>query len=36
MKTTIIEDISGDELNWLIENIDEMFSEQDENENNTR
>jgi len=35
MKRLISEDITAEKLNWLIECIDEMFSDQDENENDT-
>ena len=35
MKKLISEDITPEKLNWLIECIDEMFSDQDENENDT-
>jgi hypothetical protein len=29
------EDLNGERLRWIIERIDEMFSEMDENENET-
>jgi hypothetical protein len=32
MKMMISEDLSRERLNWLIEHIDEMFSDLDENE----
>jgi hypothetical protein len=35
MKMMLSEDITRDRLNWLIEHVDEMFSDIDENENET-
>jgi hypothetical protein len=35
MKMMLSEDLSRERLNWLIEHVDEMFSEMDENENET-
>lgn len=35
MKMMISEDINRDRLTWVIEQFDEMFSELDENENET-
>jgi len=32
MKMMLSEDLSKERLNWLIEHIDEMFSDLDENE----
>jgi hypothetical protein len=29
------EDLTSDRLNWIIEHVNEMFSDQDENENET-
>ena len=31
----INEDIDDDKLHWVVENVDEMFSDVDENENGT-
>jgi hypothetical protein len=35
MKKLVSEDISQEHLSWLIECVDEMFSDLDENENDT-
>ncbi len=35
MKKLDSEDITGEHLSWVIECIDEMFSDLDENENDT-
>jgi hypothetical protein len=35
MKKLISEDITQEKLSWLIEFVDEMFSNLDENENDT-
>jgi hypothetical protein len=35
MKMMLSEDLNRERLNWLIEHVDEMFSEMDENENET-
>lgn len=35
MKMMLSEDLSKERLNWFIEHIDEMFSDLDENENET-
>jgi hypothetical protein len=34
-KRLVCEDITPEKLNWLIEYVEEMFSDQDENENDT-
>lgn len=35
MKKMAFEDITEERLSWLIECVDEMFSDPDENENDT-
>lgn len=35
MKLVLTEDINQDRLNWLVERVDEMFSEEDDDENDT-
>ena len=35
MKLVLTEDISRERLNWLVEHVDEMFSEEEEDENDT-
>lgn len=35
MKMMLSEDLNRERLNWLIEHVDEMFSDMDENENET-
>ena len=35
MKKQVSEDITPEKLSWLIECVDEMFSDLDENENDT-
>jgi hypothetical protein len=35
MKKLVSEDITKEKLNWLIECVDEMFSDLDDNENDT-
>lgn len=35
MKLVLTEDINQDRLNWLVERVDEMFSEDDDDENDT-
>jgi len=35
MKKPVYEDITPEKLSWLIECVDEMFSDLDENENDT-
>jgi len=35
MKKPVHEDITPEKLSWLIECVDEMFSDLDENENDT-
>jgi hypothetical protein len=35
MNMTISEDLTRERLNWLIEHIDEMFTDMDENLNET-
>jgi hypothetical protein len=35
MKKLVSEDITQERLSWLIECVDEMFSDLDENENDT-
>ena len=32
---TLSEDLNGERLNWIIEHVDEMFSELAQNENET-
>jgi hypothetical protein len=35
MKMMLSEDLNRERLNWLIEHVDEMFSDMDEDENDT-
>jgi hypothetical protein len=35
MKLVLTEDITQDRLNWLVERVDEMFSEEEDDENDT-
>ena len=35
MKYAVFEDMTVEKLHWLIDCVDEMFSDQDENENDT-
>lgn len=35
MKNVLNDDLTRDRLNWIIENIDEIFESEDENENDT-
>jgi hypothetical protein len=35
MKKLVSEDITQEKLNWIIRSIDEMFSDLEENENDT-
>ena len=35
MKLVLTEDINQDRLNWLVEHVDEMFSEEEDDENDT-
>jgi hypothetical protein len=35
MKKLVSEDITDEKLSWIIECVDEMFSDLDENENDT-
>ena len=35
MKLVLTDDINQDRLNWLVERVDEMFSEEDDDENDT-
>ena len=35
MKLVFSEDISRDRLSWIVEHVDEMFSEEEEDENDT-
>ena len=35
MKLVLTEDINRDRLNWIVEHVDEMFSEEESDENDT-
>ena len=35
MKKMLTDDLNQEKMNWILENLDEMFDSEDENENDT-
>jgi len=35
MKKLLTDDLSQEKMNWIIENLDELFDNEEENENDT-